>query len=110
MADFISILKPLRADMLLTGPTPQEAETIGRHFAYLQELCRRGSVVLAGRTTTEDEHTFGVVIFKAESAHAANELVLADPAVAGKVMSATLTPFRIALLAANTGVPPAAGA
>lgn len=98
--EFIYVLRPTRGDMLRTGPTPREAEIIARHFAYLQGLCNRGIVVLAGRTTTSDEHTFGVCIFRSASQSEAESLMRTDPAVSEGVMSATLSPFRIALLAA----------
>ena len=98
--EFIYILRPTRGDMLRIGATPREAEVIARHFAYLQGLCSRGIVVVAGRTTTSDEHTFGICIFRSASQAAAEALMHADPAVSEGVMSATLSPFRIALLAA----------
>lgn len=106
-SEYVYLLRPARPEMLRTGPTDREAAAIGRHFAYLQDLCRRGVVVLAGRTLTEDEHTFGIVIFRAESSHAASALMGFDPAVAEHVMSATLAPFRIALLAPVSGAPSA---
>lgn len=98
LTEFIVVLRPVRPEMLRTGPTPQEVDVIGRHFAYLQQLCRTGMVLLAGRTTTEDEHTFGICIYRAGSSTAAEMLMRADPAVAEGVMSATLQPFRIALV------------
>lgn len=101
-SEFVYILRPTRRDMLRSGPTAQEAAAIASHFAYLQGHCRLGSVVLAGRTTTDDEHTFGVCVFRAESAAAAEKFMHADPAVAAGVMSAELSPFRIALLASDT--------
>lgn len=100
--EFIYVLRPSCADMLRTGPTPRESEIIARHFGYLQDLCRRGIVVLAGRTTTDDEQTFGICVFRAHSSAAAELLMRADPAVNEGVMTATLSPFRIALLAGSS--------
>lgn len=92
-------LRPARPAMLSGGPTPEEAATVARHFAYLKDLTERGVVVLAGRTLTADEGTFGIVILAAESEAAARDLMEADPAVQGGVMRAELYPFRIALRA-----------
>jgi uncharacterized protein YciI len=55
-------------------------------------------VMMAGRTLTDDDSSFGIVIFKAESDNAAGELMPADPAVKEGVMRAELFPFRIALM------------
>lgn len=106
MLEFLYVLRPTRADMLRAGPTPREADIISRHFAHLRDLCREGVVVLAGRTLTEDERTFGLCIVRAESAESAANLMRSDPAVAGGVMSAELFPFRTALLSGRDGPPP----
>lgn len=103
MLEFLYVLRPTRADMLRTGPTPREAEVISRHFAFLQDRCREGVVVLAGRTLTEDDRTFGLCVLRAVSAQAAEAQMRADPAVAEGVMSAELFPFRTALLAGRDG-------
>ncbi len=87
--------------MLRTGRTEREAEVIGRHFEYLSDLCRRGVVVLAGRTLTDDEQAFGICVFRAASRDAAEAMAQADPAIAEHVMTGTVLPFRIALLGAR---------
>jgi uncharacterized protein len=94
-------IQPARPAMLTEGPTPEEAALVAAHFAYLQGLCERGVVVLAGRTLTTDERSFGIVIFRAPSEQAAQAIVAEDPAVRGGVMRAELFPYRIGLL----GVP-----
>lgn len=103
MLEFLYVLRPKRADMLRTGPTAREAEVISRHFAFLQDRCREGVVVLAGRTLTEDDRTFGLCVQRAESVQSADARMRADPAVAEGVMSVELYPFRIALLAGRDG-------
>ena len=52
--------------MLTSGPTEFEEKTVSAHFEYLEALVKKGVVVLAGRTLTEDENTFGIVIFLAK--------------------------------------------
>ena len=98
MADYIYQLKPARPDMLTgAGPTPEENETIGRHFTYLSDLHKAGVVGLAGRTDTTHADTLGIVLLDAESEEAARQIMQNDPAVADGVMTAQLHPFRLAI-------------
>ncbi len=89
--------------MLTEGATPEEERVVGVHFAYLQDLCERGIVKMAGRTLTPDAGGMGLVILEAESGDAARRLREADPAVVGGVMHATLHDFRVALLSEGWG-------
>ncbi len=59
-----------------------------------------GVVVLAGRTLTIGEESFGIIVFRADDEASAKALVESDPAVAAGVMSAELFPFSLALLGA----------
>jgi uncharacterized protein YciI len=97
MSQFICRLEPMRIGMLSDAPTEREAEIVGQHFAYLKQLADAGEVLLAGRTLTTDERTFGVVVFVADSEARARQLVADDPAVRHGVMRAELLPFRVAL-------------
>ena len=84
--------------MVADGPTSEEAETVSRHFAYLSDLTEKGVMILVGRTQNSDESTFGIAIFEAEDEIAARTIMENDPAVAGGVMSATLYPYKVALM------------
>ena len=84
--------------MVTNGPTPEEAETVSRHFAYLSDLTEKGVMILVGRTQNKDESTFGIAIFEAENESVARTIMESDPAVAGGVMSATLYPYKVALI------------
>ncbi len=95
---YLYLIQPTRMAMLADGPTPQEEETIARHFDYLKALVERGIVILAGRTLNTDESSFGIVIFMAESEEAARAIMSNDPAVEVGVMHAQLFPYRIALM------------
>jgi uncharacterized protein YciI len=94
---FLYKLKPTRLEMLKSGPTPEEQKTVSEHFTYLKNLCDQGVVVLAGRTLTTDETTFGIAILNASSEQAAHSIMTNDPAVVKRVMHAELFPFRIAM-------------
>lgn len=96
-SQFLYRLQPTRTGMLTGGPTQDEERIVGQHFAYLQKLLADGRLLMAGRTTTEDERVFGIVIFTAVSASAALEVMQNDPAVRQGVMSAELFPYRVAL-------------
>ena len=96
MSEFLYRLLPARPAMLTDGPTPQERAAVAAHLGYLQELAAAGVVLLFGRTQTTGPETFGIVIFRAESADAAQRIMADDPAVQARVMRAEVFPFRIA--------------
>ena len=98
MADYLYKIQPTRLGMLSEGPTPDEAAIVSQHFDYLSGLVDQAVVVLAGRTLTTDECSFGIVIFRAESDEDARSVVQNDPAVKAGVMRAELYPYRIALM------------
>lgn len=98
MKQFLYLLKPARLGMVTEGPTPAEAETVSRHFAYLTDLTNKGVMILVGRTQNNDESTLGIVIFEAEDESAARNIMENDPAVKGGVMTAELYPYQIALM------------
>jgi uncharacterized protein YciI len=98
MQQWLYFLKPARLGMVTEGPTPEEAEIVSRHFAYLEGLTEKGVMLLVGRTQNADENTFGIAIFEAEDESAARAIMEADPAVVGGVMRATLYPYKVALM------------
>ncbi len=95
--EFLYLLTPTRPAMLTDGQTEAESAAVGRHFAYLQQLEAAGSLILAGRTTENTQHTIGLAIFNAKDEAAARAIMLADPAVVAGVMQAELRPYRVAL-------------
>lgn len=105
MQQYIYCIKPVRLGMLTEGPTEHEAEIVGEHFSHLERLVAQGTVLMASRTLNADEHTFGIVIFLAQSEAQAQELVSNDPAVKQGIMHAELFPYRVPLVetGANLG-------
>ncbi len=108
VSQYLYRIQPARPAMLAEGPTPEEAEIVSQHFAYLKDLTEQGIVVLAGRTLNTDETSFDIVIFYADSEEAAHEVMDNDPAVNQGVMRAELFPYRIALIANWPGHQPGA--
>ncbi len=98
MDQWLYVLKPTRLAMLTEGPTSAESDTVSRHFTYLENLTEKGVMILVGRTQNNDESTFGIAIFEAASESDARSIMENDPAVMEGVMSATLYPYRIALM------------
>ena len=98
MHQWLYYLTPTRLGMVTDGPTPEEAEIVSRHFAYLTELTEKGVMILVGRTQNSDENTFGIAIFEAENESVARKIMEDDPAVVGGVMRVTLYPYKIALM------------
>jgi uncharacterized protein YciI len=105
MPQFLYRLEPTRPGMLADRPTEREARVVGEHFAYLKELTERGVVLMAGRTLTADESTFGIVVLVAATEADAESVMNDDPAVKHGVMRARLFPFRIALWRADEPMP-----
>lgn len=91
-------IQPIRPTLLTEGPTQDEAAVLQQHVSYLENLAKEGTVLLAGRTQTEDPSAFGIVILQAETAEMAHSLMENDPAVHHEVMRAELFPYRIAVL------------
>ena len=98
MRQWLYVLKPTRLGMLTEGSTIEEDEIVSRHFAYLSDLTEQGVMILMGRTQNNDESTFGIAIFEAEDEAAARTIMKNDPAVKNGVMTATLYPYKVALM------------
>jgi uncharacterized protein YciI len=96
LLEFIYLLRPVRVDMVVKGPTSEETRITAAHTAYLEKLSQAGTIVLYGRTRNNDESTFGIVIFRAPSEQEARRIMESDPAVSGGIMRASLYPYRVA--------------
>ena len=95
--EFLVLLRPVRAGMVVDGPLPEELPVLAAHRAWLEQMASEGRVVLAGRTREADPSTFGIAILRAASDAEAREIAGRDPAVAGGLMTAQVRPFRIAV-------------
>ena len=95
---YLYTLHPTRLAMLTDGATPEEKMTAAHHWAYSQDLLKRGIIVFAGRTLTRDAASFASCVIRAESEAAARKIMGDDPAVAGGVFSAKLYPFQPMLM------------
>ncbi|MBF0277548.1 MAG: hypothetical protein HQM13_07155 [SAR324 cluster bacterium] len=93
---YLYVIRPERTAMLLEGPSSEEEEILKGHISYLKELTEQGVVILAGRTQTADEKTFGIVVFHADSEESAHRIMQEDPVVKQGVMRAELFPFKAA--------------
>lgn len=94
MPSFIYKIQPARPNFL-TESTPEENAIMGEHFAYLKDLLAKGQLVLAGPC---EDAAFGIVVYEAESAEAAEAIMQGDPAVAKGVMNAEFHAFHVSLL------------
>lgn len=96
--EYIYTLK-LREELRQSSIWPQaDEEAVDAHFEKLKAMLAQGKLVLAGRTPTMDEDTFGIVIFEADTLEEATRIMNEDPAVIQGTMSARVYPFRTALL------------
>lgn len=101
LSQFIYTLHVTRNAMLSSGPSPEEAVALRAHVDYLERFAIEGKVLLAGRTQTTDENTFGIVIINFTTEAEANELMKNDPAIAAGVMVGHLSPYSIAVVSPN---------
>jgi uncharacterized protein len=77
--------------------TDEDKKTVSAHFAHLKAATAEGKVILAGRTMEPGDKTFGLVIFEVTDEPAALAFMNSDPAVVGKIMTAQLHPYAVAL-------------
>ena len=98
---YLYTIQPTRLEMITHGPTDEEASILADHFNYLKSLTEQGVVLVFGRTQNNDASTFGIAIFRAESADAAQSIMNRDPAVSKGIMRAKLFPYKVAGLNAR---------
>jgi uncharacterized protein YciI len=96
--EFIYVLKLYPELLENENWTPRQEKAVDDHFENLKVMLQEGTLILAGKTKTMDEKTFGIVIFEADSLEAAENIMKNDPAVMGKVMTAELFPYKTALI------------
>ena len=97
MKEFVCFLKPRREDFTHDNMTEDEGEVMGRHFAYLKELCDKDVVLVAGPCL--DSPPVGIVILRTEDLKEAQAIKEKDPSIVDRVMGFELRPFSLALLA-----------
>ncbi len=80
--------------------TDQQEVIVSKHFNYLLKLKTNNVVLLAGKTNYDIDHdeNFGIVIFQSDTVEKAQSIMMKDPAVAAKLMSAKLYPFTISMI------------
>lgn len=100
---FLIVLRPVPRLHDPKAWTKEDSAAVGAHFNRLKAAVAEGQVLLAGRTEEPLDQTIGLVIFRASDETAAREFMNADPCVAGGVMTATLHPYGLALLAPGSG-------
>jgi len=98
---FIYVLKLVPRLYADSAWTKEDNAVIERHFVRFQEAAKSGKLILAGRTSEPGDKTFGIAIFEAPDENAARKFMEEDPAVAGRLMTAELHPFAVALQRKN---------
>jgi uncharacterized protein len=83
------------AEMMAKGLTPEQMQIMQEHLTHLRSLSDKGLIVIAGRTLNNDETTFGIVMFRADSEAAAREIMNGDPGIHKGLFKGALFPFLI---------------
>lgn len=96
---FLIVLKPVPRLHDEKAWTKEDNAAVGAHFNRLKAAVAEGKVLLAGRTTEPLDQTMGLIIFSAPDETAAREFMNADPCVTAGVMTVTLHPYGLALMA-----------
>lgn len=96
--EFIYVIRLLPVYLDRSRWTERENSIVGEHFQYLLELKAAGELILAGKTQTFDEKTFGIVILSVDNELEARLIMEQDPAVANQLMSGELFPYSIAVM------------
>lgn len=96
---FLIVLKPVPRLHDQNAWTKEDNASVGAHFNRLKAAVAEGKVLLAGRTTEPLDQTIGLIIFSVPDEAAAREFMNTDPCVTAGVMSATLHPYGLALMA-----------
>ena len=91
---FLYRLLPVRPTLGFDA-TPEEQAIVGAHFSYLQGLLAEGKLIMAAPAA---DYSFGLTIFEAESEAEARAIMAGDPAIQKGIMTAALTPLKVALL------------
>src|SRR5688572_11021065 len=97
MAQYAYLLHPCRPSLPFDA-TPEEQAIVGAHFTYLKQHLAEGRIIFVGRC---EDGTFGIAVYDAETEAQAEAIMQDDPAVQAGVMTASLYPFRVALMRAT---------
>jgi uncharacterized protein YciI len=82
-------------EMMAKGLTPEQTQVMGEHLDHLKSLEAKRVIVIAGRTLNNDETTFGIVMFRADTAAAARDIMNSDPGIQKGLFKGILFPFQI---------------
>jgi uncharacterized protein YciI len=79
-------------------PTDAEVAILGEHFAYLQQGCADGTIVLAGPSIADGGDAVGIVVLEVGDEDTARGMMESDPAIVGGVMTGELRPLRLSVV------------
>lgn len=94
---FIYFIRPHKENFAETM-TEEEGNIMGTHFLYLQELLKKGKLILAGPETTGK---FGIAIIETETEEEAKDIMNNDPAVKSGIVTSEIYPYRVSLIRAK---------
>lgn len=92
--EFLYIIRPHKENFA-ESMNEEEANIMGIHFLYLQDLLKKGKLILAGPVLTGE---MGLCIIEADSEDEARDIMMNDPAVVNGIVTPTLYPYRASLL------------
>ena len=99
--DFIYILKLTPHYEKSENWDEKANQIMDRHWNYLVDLHAKGVMQLVGRTSYSPGHKdlLGIAVFTTDSESRATEIMNNDPSVSEGMMTATVHPFNLSLIA-----------
>ena len=97
MNQFICIMKPTKPK---TADAPkysgaEAGKIFGQHGAFLKKMAGEGTVIFAGYTMGENPGALSLAVLNAKSAHDAETIMRAAPAVSAGLLTADITEFDV---------------
>lgn len=92
--EFIYLFTPKRENWF-ANMNAEEQEALAKHLEYTKQLSNDGKIVMAGPAL---DGSYGIVVFKADSPEAAQEIYQNDPVVQSGALNSELHPYKVSIL------------
>jgi uncharacterized protein YciI len=92
---YITVIRPVRPAMVVSGPDAREAPLLEAHFQYMMAGAAAERVVFIGRTVDASRPVFGQFVHHAANPAEAEAFAAADPAIAAGVFRAETQAFKV---------------
>ena len=92
---FILLMKATGPEFFKKTEEPEGKRLVAEHLKKLQALTAQGVCIFSGRTLVTDESGFGIIVVRAQSEAAAQEIIDNDDLVRAGLVRGTVFPFQV---------------